>query len=161
MQATPKGFHRQRAALKSAVKKSLKTKKDLAAIEATLQAIQAGTRPKFVAVAALLQMASTTKVEKLAAFVSIVTVVWSGTKTPEERRWQIERAQFEVRFLGKTDVFAVLSDKDSLLGSADVREHLYGLTNHRRVRDWLHREAGVPPADAHGTQPPDIHRQVN
>jgi len=66
------------------------------------------------------------------------------SKKAEERRWQLERAQWEIRLLGKTDVFAVLADKYSLSGSADVRMHLYGLMNYRSVRDWLHQEAGVP-----------------
>jgi hypothetical protein len=75
----PKGFRRQRLALKIAAKNGLKKRKDHAVIEATHQATQADTRPKFVAEAALLQMANTTRVAKLAAFGSTVTVVWSGT----------------------------------------------------------------------------------
>ncbi len=61
-----------------------------------------------------------------------------------ERRRQLERVLFEIQLHGKSDVFAVLANAYSLSGSADVRQHLYRLTNSRSVRDWLHQEVGVP-----------------
>ena len=82
----PKGFRRQRSVSKIAVKRGLLKRKDHVVIGATHQAIQADTRPKFVAEAALLQMASTTRAAKLAAFGSTVTVVWSGTDSLEMQR---------------------------------------------------------------------------
>ena len=61
-----------------------------------------------------------------------------------ERRMQLGRVQFEIKYRGKSDIFGVLADNFSPSGSADVRQHLYSLTNYQSVRDWLRREAGVP-----------------